>query len=226
MITGTLAQVNAALLLVTYTPNTEYEGPDTLHFSSTSIEDIGTSSATASTTVGITVNGTADTPVLHTAAIITTEDVAVTNISGLSVSIADGSVSDTNNTDTFVARLFVDHGKLAVGTGSGAAITGGIGDNAVDEVVITGTLAQVNAALLLVTYTPQHRIRGPRHAAFLLDLDRGHRHQQRHRLNHRRHHRQRHCRHPGAAHGCHHHHRGRRRHEYQRPQCVDRRWQR
>src|SRR5205807_1491236 len=155
VISGSLAEVNAALATVTYTPASEYEGADTLHFASTTTEDVGTSTASASTTVDLFVNGVADTPVLHTpdtsvTPVGTTEDHA-TAISGLSVSTTDGS---TDAADHFSATLYVAHGTLALGTGLAVTISGGDGHDLADAVVISGSLAEVNAALATVTYTP------------------------------------------------------------------------
>ena len=104
-----------------------------------------------------TVIGTADTPVISTPTpVTTTEDVPV-KLAGLSVSTTDGS---DDAADTFSATLYVDHGTLSVGTGLNVTITGGNGDNAADAVVITGSLANVNAALAAITYTPTSEFEG------------------------------------------------------------------
>ena len=80
-----------------------------------------------------------------------------TLLSGLSVSTTDGGNDDA---DTFTATVYVDHGKLALGSGLHATISGGAGDNLADAVVITGSLTDVNAALAAITYTPTGEYEG------------------------------------------------------------------
>jgi Ca2+-binding RTX toxin-like protein len=159
VITGSLANVNAALLAVTYTPTSEYEGTDTVHFTATSTEDVGTSASTAAveTTAAITVNGIADTPVISVPNVVTTDENASKLLTGLSVSTADHGTDDA---DTFTATLYVEHGTLSLGEGLHATISGGDGSAAAHPVVITGSLADVNAALAAVTYTPAREYEG------------------------------------------------------------------
>src|SRR5204862_548296 len=171
-ITGTLAQVNAALAHVQYTPNGEFEGTDHVHFSATSSEDFGvsTSASAAETSNTITVNGTADTPVISTPdAVTTTEDVA-TLLSNLSVSSTDGGNDDADN---FTATLHVEAGKLALVNGTGAdtfvassVSHSGDGHDSAHALTIAGTLSQVNAALAHVQYTPNGEFEGTDHVHF------------------------------------------------------------
>ncbi len=61
---------------------------------------------------------------------------------------------------SFHGHVYVDHGKLALGSGLHATISGGAGDNLADAVVITGSLTDVNAALAAITYTPTGEYEG------------------------------------------------------------------
>src|SRR5205085_260105 len=85
VITGSLAEVNAALAAVTYTPASEYEGADTVHFTATSTEDVGTSTsaAAAETTAAIMVAPVADQPVVTASASEIKED----GISSLTITL-------------------------------------------------------------------------------------------------------------------------------------------
>ena len=157
-ITGTLAAVNAALAHVQYTPTSEFEGADTVHFTALSTEEIavgGNVSADATAlTATITVNGVPETAVVSTPdAQTTTENHAAITLTGLSLTPADASANDAN--DIYNVTLSVNDGALAVsshdnltGTFSGASIT------------FSGSLADVNAALGHVSYTPTSEFEG------------------------------------------------------------------
>ena len=154
---GSLAEVNAALAdnNISYTVAKEFEGTDTLTFSATTTEESAVGgngpSAAATQTATITVNGVADTPVVSTpTSATTTEDVAI-KLAGLSVKPADASGND--GTDSFTATLYVDDGTLTLGTGNFTVTSSGAGTDA-SHLTITGSLANVNAALGAVTYTP------------------------------------------------------------------------
>src|SRR4029077_10485000 len=138
--------VNDALATVSYTPDSEVEGADTLHISSLSTEEAavgGDVSGTALATVAITVDGTADTPVISApASASTTEDVS-TPISGLSLSTFEASANDGD--DAFTAAPNVEPGTLSA-PGPGITGTGTAGA----PLVITGSLSDVNDPLATV----------------------------------------------------------------------------
>jgi len=165
VITGSLADVNAALAAVTYTPAGEFEGTDTVHFTATSTEEAAVggkvSAAATPTTATITVNGIADTPILHAnASAGSTAENTQTTLTGLSVQPGDGSSND--GADSFTATLYVENGKLALGSGTFHVTTGGgDGHDSSHALIITGTLADVNAALAAVNYTPAYGFEGP-----------------------------------------------------------------
>src|SRR6202022_2995405 len=137
-----------------------------VHFTATSTEDFGTSTSTAptETTASITVNGTADTPVVtaNTSAGSTTENVA-TLLSGLKVSTADAS--DNDKADFFTAKLYVEHGKLSAGTGP-FTVGGGDGHDSANALTISGLLTDVNTALAAVSYPPHSEFEGTDHVHF------------------------------------------------------------
>jgi hypothetical protein len=153
-LSGSLPDVNTGLANVSYTPNAEFEGTDTLTLSATATDGTSTSAA-ASSSATITVNGVADTPSVSAPNNVTTSenatDVALT---GLSVSTVDGS--DNDAADTFTATVSVADGTLAVGAHGGAALGGNDGAT----VTLTGTLADVNTGLANVSYTPNTEFEG------------------------------------------------------------------
>jgi VCBS repeat-containing protein len=123
---------------LTYTPNSNYVGSDSFTYTVTS------GGVTETTTVNISVNATNDVPVnVVPGAQSTSEDTALV-ITGVSVSDLDG--------DALTTTLSIPSGAgtLSVVTGGGAGISG----NGTNSVVITGSAAQINAALASITYTP------------------------------------------------------------------------
>ncbi len=169
-ITGTLTAVQAALDHVQYTPASEYEGTDNVHFTALSTEESlvgGNVGADASAvTASITVSGTADTPIVSaTASAGSTLEDAATVLSGLSLQPGDGSANDA--ADSFTATLYVDHGALAVVDGSNgdtflasSVTASGDGEGSGTALTITGTLTAVQAALDHVQYTPASEYEG------------------------------------------------------------------
>ena len=98
----------------------------------------------ASTDITINITPVNDPPVnTLPGPVSTSEDVSL-GITGLSVSDVDST------TLTTTLSLPAGVGRLNVATGSGAAISG----DGTGTVIITGTAAQINAALTLVTYAP------------------------------------------------------------------------
>ncbi len=157
---GSLSDVNTALAGVSYTVASEFEGKDTLSFSASTTEEAsvgGGTSAAATQTATITVNGVADVPIISTPTPITTTENVAIKLAGLSVTPGDGSANDAD--DSFTATLFVDHGTLSLGTGGFSVTSSGAGTDA-SHLTITGSLTDVNAALGAITYTPTSGFEG------------------------------------------------------------------
>ena len=132
-ITGTAAQINAALAGLAYTGNLNFNGADTL--------TVATSDGTAADidTIAITVNAVNDAPVNTVPAAQTVAEDTILPIAGVSVADIDSSALTTT--------LSVAHGILNVTAGAG--VTG----NGTASVTITGTAAQINTALAGLAYT-------------------------------------------------------------------------
>ena len=132
-ITGTAAQINAALAGLAYTGNLNFNGADTL--------TVATNDGTAADTdtIAITVNAVNDAPINTVPAAQTVAEDTILPIAGVSVADIDSSALTTT--------LSVAHGILNVTAGAG--VTG----NGSASVTITGTAAQINAALAGLAYT-------------------------------------------------------------------------
>ncbi|HRW73688.1 MAG TPA: tandem-95 repeat protein, partial [Ottowia sp.] len=136
-LSGTQAQINAALATLTYQGSTDYNGSDTLTVKST---DAG--GLTDTDTVAITVSPVNDAPVNTVPGAQTVNEDTSLSISGLSVNDVDGNLSTT--------QLSVTHGNLNVSLAGGATISGGA--NGSGTLTLSGTQAQINAALATLTY--------------------------------------------------------------------------
>ncbi len=140
-ITGTATQINTALAGLTYTGNLNFNGPDTLTVTTGDgiVQDIDT--------VAITVNPLADPPVNTVPAAQSVNEDATLAIAG--VSVADPDVG------TLTTTLTVTSGTLSVTAGPG------VSGNGTAAVTITGTAAQINAALAGLSYTGNLNFNGP-----------------------------------------------------------------
>ena len=137
-LTGTAAQINAALAGATYSGGHNYNGPDTLTVATTDT----TSGNTFSTTAAITVVDT--TTVSETVLPITVNENTAIGL-GPFVTVAD----TPNIGDPLSTVLTVTNGTITAGGHTGATVT------------LTGTAAQINAALAGATYSGGHNYNGP-----------------------------------------------------------------
>jgi len=149
---GLASAVNTALGSVSYTPTSEFEGTDTVHFKASATEEVGGSTSALSTdhTATITVTGIADTPTTGTPASVTTSEGQAVTLTGLSVTEASGDSGDTIN-----VTLSVGNGTLALGTTTGLS-----GTFSGSALTFSGLASAVNTALGSVSYTPTSEFEG------------------------------------------------------------------
>src|SRR6185295_2547046 len=129
--------INAALASLTYQGDLDYVGADSLTVLSTD-----GNGATDSDTVAITVSAAADAPVNIVPGAQTVNEDAVLAIAGVSVSDADGNLATT--------QLSVTNGVLNVSLAGGATLSAGA--NGSSSLTLSGTQAQINAALASISY--------------------------------------------------------------------------
>ena len=139
-LSGTQAQINAALATVTYQGTLDFNGADALTVLST--DSAGTPLSDTDVVV-INVAAVNDAPVNTVPAgpIAAVEDVSLP-IAGISVIDVDGNLATT--------QLTVGNGTLNVSLAGGATISSGA--NGSNTLTLSGTQAQINAALATVTY--------------------------------------------------------------------------
>jgi hypothetical protein len=145
-VTGTLANLNAALNGLVYTPKSGFSGGDSLHVSITDPGD----SLTGSTAIALTVSApTAPTiKVPPTVSVTENGTVVFSTAQGDAITFTDSYAG--SNAETLV--LTVSDGSLTLATTSGVTITNG--SNGSSSMSVSGTLANLNAAVNGLTYTP------------------------------------------------------------------------
>jgi hypothetical protein len=150
-VTGTLANLNADLNGLVYTPNASFYGQDTLSFS---VTDTGTSLSDLTTT-NIVVNPPRPPAITVPGALSMNENTPVvfSSAHGTAIGFSDSFAGSTPETLT----LNVTDGSLALGSTSG--LTSVSGDNSA-SITATGTLAEINAAVSGLTYTPNSGFSG------------------------------------------------------------------
>jgi hypothetical protein len=145
-VTGTVANLNAALSGLVYTPTSGWSGGDSLHVS---VSDPG-DSLSASTAIALTVNAPTPPAVTVPGAQPVNENSSLvfSSAHGTAISFADSFAGSNSETLT----LSVSNGTLTLGSTSGVNITGGA--NGTSSMTVTGTLANLNADISGLTYTP------------------------------------------------------------------------
>src|SRR5207344_412345 len=136
-LSGTQAQINASLASLSYQGNQDFNGADTLTVLSTD-----GNGATDSDTVAITVNAVNDVPVNTVPGAQSVNEDTALSIAGVSVNDVDGNLSTT--------RLTVSNGTVSVSLAGGATISAG--GNGSSTLTLSGTQAQINAALASLSY--------------------------------------------------------------------------
>jgi VCBS repeat-containing protein len=145
---GVVAVTNGSVELnsdgtLTFTPAANYNGPASFTYTVTS------GGVTETATVRVTVNAINDTPVNTVPGAQTTAEDSPLAITGVQVDDVDGG--------TITTTVQVVRGTVTVTTGGGASISG----NATSTITISGTTAQVNAALAGLTYRNTPDYHGP-----------------------------------------------------------------
>jgi hypothetical protein len=153
VVTGTLAELNAAVNGLTYTPGSNFVGTDTLKLS---LLDTGTN-LTGTGSSAITVNSLTQPPTVTAPA---TE--SVSENSSLTFSTAKDDAIDGTDPEAGAATeeivLTATHGTLKLATTSGLKIVSGANKSA--SMTVSGTLANLNAALNGLIFTPTSRYVG------------------------------------------------------------------
>lgn len=153
-ITGLVAAVNTSLAGLTYTPDKDYAGADSLSFT---VDDLGhtgggSASHTATRAIPITVTPVNDAPTIKAPVqAATKQDVNLTFTAG---TVNEISVSDVDSPQVTVTLTLANGagapGILIAGTPAGVTVTG----NNSAAVTLVGSVAGVNAALAALTYDP------------------------------------------------------------------------
>ena len=146
VLTGTVAQINATLAATNglkYKSAATYSGADSLTVKADDNGNTGTGGEkTDQKSVAITVTGVNAAPVLTVPASAVVPKNGEQAITGISVADADAG------TGAVKVTLEVSHGTLAVLTSvSGGVPAGGVSGNGTAKVILTGTVAQINATL-------------------------------------------------------------------------------
>jgi subtilase family serine protease len=143
---GAIGNLNAALNGVTYQPNANYTGSDSLAVLLT--DDLTTLST--STNVALTVNavGAPAFTAPSTAAVAENGSLVFSTGNGNLISLADNGLGFGADSVT----MAVSHGTLTLGTTNGLVFSSGSDDSA--AFTVKGTVANLNAALVGTTYQP------------------------------------------------------------------------
>jgi VCBS repeat-containing protein len=156
--TGTTTAINTALAGLTYRPNLNYNGADTLTVSTSDLGAFGLGGTLQdSDSVAITVQPVNDAPVnsvpASTQAAIEDTALVFNSANGNSITVADVDAT------TLELTLSVSHGALSLASTSGLSF--GNGDGSADAAMtFSGSTAAVNAALAGLAYVGDNHING------------------------------------------------------------------
>ncbi len=153
-LTGSLSTINAALAGLSYRGNLNFNGSDTLTITADDNGNIGTGGSQITiSTVPIAVTPVNDAPSLvaptATQSIASNSPLVFSTATGNAIVVDDLADLNNGSADTFTVTLNVANGSLTAAS-SGAVVTG----DGTNSVTISGTKADVNAALNGLSYTP------------------------------------------------------------------------
>jgi hypothetical protein len=143
-VTGTLANLNAALNGLVYAPSSGFSGSDSLSLSVTDPGD----SLSASQTVSISVKAAPTIAAPASASVNENTTLTFSAAKGNAITVAD-SAAGTNAVDLTLTAV---DGKVRFATLSGLKVVAGANNSA--SVTVTGTLAKLNADLKGLVFTP------------------------------------------------------------------------
>jgi hypothetical protein len=151
-VTGTVANLNTALNGLTYRPTSGFSGSDSLSISVADAAD----NQSAAKSVSLTVNAIAGPVISAPASGSLTENATLTFSSANSnlISFTDSAAGTARDTLT----LSVSHGTLKLSRTTGLTFT--TGRNSSASFTVTGTVANLNAALSGMVYTPTRSFSG------------------------------------------------------------------
>jgi hypothetical protein len=149
-VTGTLANVNAALSGLVYTPNPGFTGSDALQIAFKDQFD----GLIASATVSLAVIGTPTITAPASVSLTQNSSQVFSSANGDAITVSDSGPGASSDSLT----LSVSHGALTLSTVSGLTFT--TGSNGSASFTVTGTIASLNAALNGLTYTPASNYAG------------------------------------------------------------------
>jgi hypothetical protein len=144
-VTGTLANLNAALNGLTYKPTTGYSGSDSLAIK---VADSADSQSTTAN-VALTVTGVPSISAPASQSVAMNGDLQFAPTNSNAITLTDGSAG-TSGVEQLT--LIVTHGILKLASLAGITITGGANNSA--TMTIQGTLASLNAALNGLQFIP------------------------------------------------------------------------
>ncbi len=149
-VTGTLANLNAGLSGLVYTPGSGFSGSDSLSLVLQNSRD----NLSGSASVAITVN--APPKITAPTSVTLNEDASLTlsSVNGNAIALIEAAAG----TGTEALSLAVGHGSLTLARTSGLIFSGGPNGSA--RFTVTGTLANLNAALNGLVYTPSPNYSG------------------------------------------------------------------
>ncbi|WP_320173984.1 DUF4347 domain-containing protein [Maridesulfovibrio sp.] len=159
-LSGTLAQLNTYLTKLQYKGNADYNGADTVTVKYNDMGNVGQlGGGDVVATQNIEVQDVNDAPTLDAPNedqyIISVTPLVFSAANGNQISIDDAKDLNNNGLDTFTVTVSAKlsgngYGILTVAGGSGANVT----NDGTNSVTISGTKAQVNAALNGLSYVP------------------------------------------------------------------------
>jgi Bacterial Ig domain len=148
-VTGTLTDLNTDLQSLAYEPATSFFGSDTLNIGMNDLGNTGTGGPqTASDTVALTVTEVNQPPTITAPAQLVTSENSSGTFANNQISVND---VDSNGAAEQLS-LAVNDGTLMLASTNGLTFNSGANGSA--SLTVTGTLADLNAALNGLTYTP------------------------------------------------------------------------